>query len=130
MLDLYCPASVYTGCAVTPCNALFKASWRSPDIDIRVGSLPEEVGGFVGTFICEKPPAFSALANAKRWRCSSTWFSQCHHLQDCLGASEKFAFELNKFSKGIKDDLKTIRSEAQNRRNRWLLLKKVSPKPL
>jgi hypothetical protein len=41
--------------------------------------LPEEEGGFLVTFICEKPPASAALAmvetNPKRWRCSAMRFS-------------------------------------------------------
>jgi hypothetical protein len=58
MLDLYCPASVYTGCAVTPCNAHFQASWRSPDIDIGAGGCFQRRWGalLVHSYVKSLPP--------------------------------------------------------------------------
>ncbi len=92
------------------------------------------MGGFVGSFICENSPTLVVLAMAadkhQEVEVLFHMVSQCQRLQDCLGALEKFVFELNKFSKGIKDDLKTISSEAQNRRNIPLLLKNVWQKQL
>jgi hypothetical protein len=61
------------------------------------GFLPEEVGGFVSTFMCEKHPALAALAkavaNAGRPRRSATQFSLCQHFRDSLGATRIFFLE-------------------------------------
>jgi hypothetical protein len=44
-----------------------------------------------------------------------TWSSFCRHLQDCLDEMERFVFKVKKLLNGI-HNLKTVRTEAQNRR--------------
>jgi hypothetical protein len=51
-----------TGCTVTPCSALSKASCRSLDDEREAGLLPEEV--LVGRTTCEKSPSEAAVAMA------------------------------------------------------------------
>jgi hypothetical protein len=55
--------------------------------------------------------------------------SHCLHLQDCLGEFGESCFLSKKLPKGVKD-LKTVRSKAQNQRNRPLQLKNMSLPPL
>ncbi len=58
-----------------------------------------------------------------------TQIRHCRYLRDCLGVSDKFVFELKKSPNGIRH-LKTVRSEAQNQRNRMSPPKNVSLPPL
>jgi hypothetical protein len=78
--------------------------------------LLEEVEGFVGTFICQKPPVLAApaMAEDKHQEVEALRHAVYPMLTftRLLGCVGEVSFRVKKLSNGIKD-LKTVRSKAQ-----------------